>query len=102
MEMMSLKGTDMKCPKCGGTDNLYRPELLPILTPIEVMDNGAWDWADNMYSTWPDGETVRDEEFKEEWYCRTCTTHFDAPDVKNYNEVEDEEISSQTAESNPS
>ena len=91
---MVLEGTRMKCPKCGGTSSLYRPELLPILQPIQVDEDGRWDWHQtDMHSTWPDGETVRDEDFEVEWYCRDCMVHFDAPNVKNISEEDEEETS---------
>lgn len=89
-ETMVLEGTKMKCPKCGDTKNLYRPEMMPILTPIQVLDDGSWDWADELHSTWPDYETVKDPDFETEWYCRSCMTHFDAPDVLNVGQEPEE------------
>lgn len=103
MEAMVLLGTKMKCPKCEGTDNLYRPEVMPILTPIRVEEDGSWDWADEMHSTWPDYQTERDPDVEAEWYCRNCMVHFDAPNVKNISEEDDAEETSETSvESNPS
>ena len=85
------EGKKLACPVCGSDEDIYRPEIMPILTPVKVDEDGRWDWADELYSTWPEMISEKDPDFEEEWYCRDCGIHFDAPNVKNVSEEDDNE-----------
>lgn len=82
-EKYILDGTAMKCPKCGGTDNLSRNEHVACSTAIVVDEKGRWDWSQTRETKvhW-DTSDYHERLGERQWWCGNCNIEFDAPNVE--------------------
>jgi len=76
----------MFCPACGGTSHLSRNETILVNTPIRVLEDGTWDWAEDTESDvrW-DTSDYHEYQDELEWHCKSCDLNFSAPNVRNTN-----------------
>lgn len=82
MSQYVLEGTRMKCPKCGGTENLSRNEVVLCSALIDVHENGRWSWNGETKVHWDTQEYRKEIQDEAEWRCRDCDIDFEAPDIK--------------------
>jgi len=86
-EVMVLKGTEMKCPKCGTKDRIGRNESVLCTTPVEVNPDGTWFWSDR--ETKIHWDTSEQNESEPEWWCGNCNIPFEAPEVTSQYDAKD-------------
>lgn len=77
-EPLVLHGIDMMCPKCKGTDNLWRNEHVLRSVGIRPLEEGGFDWNDLDDVCW---DTSCHNPEEPEFFCRDCDMYFDAPDI---------------------
>jgi hypothetical protein len=83
-----LTGAEMKCPKCGGTENLSRNEYVACNVNIAVDREGRWYWTGDSEVNW-DTSDYQPERGEAEWHCGDCQVDFDAPNIKTAGETHD-------------
>lgn len=77
-EPLILQDGKMCCPRCMGTCNIWRNEVVLRSTQIEVREDGTWDFSGNDEICW---DTSDRHEGEPEFFCRACDVYFEAPNT---------------------
>lgn len=77
-EPLVLTSDKMCCPKCGGTDNIWRNEMVLQSSQLQVEKDGSWGFSGN--------DVVHEDssdrnEGEPEFFCHTCGVYFEAPNT---------------------
>lgn len=74
-EPMILVSHKMHCPKCKGTDNIWRNEVVPRSIKVKVEPDGTWELSEIDEVCWIASSTNSEEP---EFFCRNCDIYFEA------------------------